>query len=104
MLMNYVPLEKDVPTRMHFSDHYFVEREVWDERLQKFKMIRSLIFWVDELDGEPSARTFSVLSEALANILRPYLPNHTYTEYDFTITKVGEGFATRYQVQPIIKS
>jgi len=104
MLMNYVALEKDVPTRMHFTDHYFVEREVWDESLKKFKQVRSLVFWVDELNGEPAAKTFSVLSDALSNLLRPYLPNQTYIDQDFLITKQGKGFGTRYQVQAIPKS
>jgi hypothetical protein len=103
MLMNYVALEKDVPTRMHFTDHYFVEREVWDEKLGKFKMVRSLVFWVDELNGEPAAKSFSILSDALSRILSGYIPNHSYVEFDFLITKQGEGFATRYQVQTIPK-
>jgi hypothetical protein len=101
MLMNYVALEKDVPTRMHFTDHYLVEREIWDDKLGKFKTVKSLVFWVDELNGEPTARTFSVLSEALATILRPSLPDHAYVNNDFIITKRGEGFGTRYEVQSI---
>jgi len=101
MLMNYVALGKEVPTSMHFTDHYFVEREIWDEKLGKYKSVRSLVFWVDELNGEPAARTFSVLSETLATMLRPYLPDHTYIGYTFEITKLGEGFGTRYRVQPI---
>lgn len=104
MLMNYVALEKDVPTRMHFTDHYFVKREVWDAKLGKFKTVESLVFWVDELNREPSARTFSVLSDALATTLRPYLPNNAYVDHDFIITKQGEEFGTRYQVQVIPKS
>lgn len=104
MLMNYVALEKDVPARMHFTDHYKVEREIWDEKLGRFKPVSSLVFWVDQLNGEPTARTFSVLSENLATILRPYLPNHTYIDNDFVITKQGEGFGTRYQVQVIPKT
>lgn len=99
MLMNYVDLKKDTPTRMHFTDHYMVEREIWDPGLGRFKVVRSLVFWVDELDGEPTAKTFSVLSEKLASMLRPYLPNHTYVEKDFVITKHGEGFATTYTVE-----
>lgn len=103
MLMNYIALEKDVPARLHFTDHYTVEREVWDDKLGKFKPVKSLVFWCDELNGEPTAKTFSVLSEGLATILRPYLPNQTYVNNDFLITKRGEGFGTRYEVQPIPK-
>ena len=103
MLMNYVEIKKDVPTRLHFTDHYMVEREIWDERLGKYKMVRSLVFWVDEQDGEPTARTFSVISETLATILRPYLPDHAYINRDFVITKQGEGFAPRWLVEAIPK-
>jgi len=104
MLMNYVALEKDVPTRMHFTDHYLVEREIWDEKLGRFKTIKSLVFWVDQLNGEPTARTFSIVSETLASILRPSLPDHTYIDKEYVITKQGEGFATRYQVEVIPKT
>lgn len=103
MLMNYVDLEKDVPTRMHFTDHYLVEREVWDKDLNRFKTIKSLVFWVDEVNGEPTAKTFSVISETLATMLRPSLPEHAYINYDYLITKHGEDFATRYEVQKIPK-
>ena len=103
MLMNYVALEKDVPARMHFTDHYLVEREIWDEKLGKYKPIKSLVFWVDELNGEPTARTFSVISETLATMLRPYLPDHEYVHRDFVVTKQGEGFSTRYLVEAIPK-
>jgi hypothetical protein len=99
MLMNYVALEKDVPTRMHFTDHYLVGREIWDDKLGRFKPIKSLVFWVDELNGQPTARTFSVVSEALASMLRPSLPDHSYIEKIYVITKRGEGFATRYELQ-----
>lgn len=103
MLMNYVALDKDVPTRMHFTDHYSVEREIWDAKLGKYKPVKSLVFWVDELNGEVTAKTFSVLSETLATILRPYLPDHSYINFDYLITKRGEGFGTRYEVQAIPK-
>ena len=101
MLMNYVELETDVPTRMHFTDHYFVEREIWDKDLEKFKWVRSLVFWVDTLGGYPAAKTFSVLSKKLAATLEPYLAGHKYLEYDFVVTKKGEGFATTYLVEAI---
>lgn len=104
MLMNYVALEKDVPARMHFTDHYLVEREIWDESLGRYKTIKSLVFWVDQLNGEPTARTFSVISEALASMLRPSLPDHSYIDFDYVITKRGSGFATRYELQKIPKA
>lgn len=101
MLMNYVSLGEGVPTRMHFTDSYYVEREVWDENFGRMKKVRSLVFWVDELGGEPAARTFSVLSKKLADLFDPYLVNNRFTEFDFVVTKKGEGFATEYTVQAI---
>ena len=103
MLMNYVALEKEVPTRMHFTDHYTVEREIWDPALQKYKTVKSLVFWVDQVNGEATAKTFSVISEGLATMLRPYIPDHRYIDTDFLITRHGEGFSTRYEVQAIPK-
>lgn len=103
MLMNYIELPRDVPTRLHFTDHYTVEREIWDAALGKFKTVKSLVFWCDELNGEPTAKTLSVLSESLATMLRPYLPDHAYINNDFVITKRGEGFSTRYEVQAVPK-
>lgn len=103
MLMNYIALEKDVPTRLHFTDAYYVKREIWDARLSGYKWVESLVFFVDELNGEPTAKTFSVLSSALSTILTGYLPDHAYINFDFVITKHGEGFSTRYEVEPIPK-
>lgn len=103
MLMNYIELEKDVPARLHFTDHYTVTREIWDKNLNRFKEITSLVFWCDELNGEPAARTFSVISESLATMLRPSLPNHEYINFDYVITKRGEDFSTRYEVQKVPK-
>jgi len=101
MLMNYIALETDTPTRLHFTDYYYVERLIWDPELKIRKMVRSLVFWVDRLDGEPCARTFSVLSKKLAAQLEGYLAEDKFKEYEFIITKSGEGFLTEYRVKVI---
>jgi len=101
LLMNYVALVPGVPTRMHFTDHYYIERVIADRETGKPKTIKSLVFWLDELNGEDCARTFSILSQKLAAHVEPFLPDKEYTRYDFVITQIGEGFLKDWNFQPI---
>lgn len=101
LLMNYVALQPGVPTRMHFTDDYKVERTILEKETGKDKTVKSLVFWVDELNGEPAGRTFSVLSQKLAAHLEPFLREKRYTGYDFVITQMGDGFFTDWNVQTI---
>ena len=101
LLMNYIALEPGVPTRMHFTDDYYVDREIADRETGKPKRIRSLVFWVDELGGEDTARTFSILSQKLAAHFSPFLPGKEYTKYDFIVTQMGDGFMKDWNVQVI---
>ena len=101
LLMNYVALEPGIPTRMHFTDDYFVDREVADRETGKPKRIHSLVLWVDELNGEDSARTFSILSQKLAAHFEPFLKDKGYLPYDFIITEMGSGFYKDWNVQVI---
>lgn len=103
LLMNYVPLIPGVPTRVHFTDHYYIDREIADRETGKPKTIRSLVFWVDGLEGEDCARTLSILSQKLAAHLEPFLPDKRYIGYEFIITKIGDGFLADFNVQPILK-
>jgi len=99
--MNYVRLVAGVPTRMHFTDDYSIDRDIADRESGKPKRIRSLVFQVDELNGEDVSRTFSILSEKLAAHLTPFLPGKRYTHYDFIITEMGESFYKDWNVEPI---
>ena len=101
LLMNYVALAPGVPTRMHFTDDYYVEREIADRETGKPKRIKSLVFWVDELNGEDCTRTFSILSQKLSAHLEPFLKDKEYTRYDFIITQMGDGFLKDWNVQPM---
>lgn len=101
LLMNYIALVPGMPTRMHFTDHYFIKRTIADKETGKPKIIESLVFWVDELGGVDAARTFSVLSQKLAAQLEPFLKDGVYTHYDFIITQIGEGFMKDWNVQVI---
>jgi len=99
VLMNYVELRDNVPKVLHFSDHYWVERMIWDKDLEKEKPVRSLVFAVDWEDGEVAIRTFSVLSRGLALQFEPYLQESRFRDFLFTVTKTGRGFATHYTVE-----
>ncbi len=101
MLMNYVALSPGVPTRMHFTDDYYVDREIADRETGKPKRVNTLVFWVDELNGEAAARTFSVLSQKLAAHFEPFRKNKEYAHYDFIITQMGDGFLKDWNVQLI---
>lgn len=101
MLMNYVELHAGIPARMHFTDDYDVVREILVKETGNPKKIRSLIFQLDELNGEESFQIFSILSEKLRAHFTPYLPEKKYLEYDFLITEMGSGFYKDWNVQVI---
>lgn len=101
VLMNYVELLPGIPTRLHFTDDYLIERDIAVPETGKTKRINSLVFQVDELDGEPASRTLSVLSKKLWAQLEPFLAGKRYLEYDFIITRSGSGFLTDFQLQTI---
>jgi hypothetical protein len=98
MLMNYVALAPGVPRKMHFTDDYLVDRDITDPDSGKTKRLKTLVFQVDEIDGEPASKTFSVVSSKLAAALQPYLKDHAYRGWDFVITKDGSGFTARFKV------
>lgn len=99
VLMNYVILETGLPKQLHFSDHYVMERMIWDKDLGKEKPVKSHVFAVDWEDGEIVMKSFSVLSEGLSIQLAAYCPESRFRDFVFTITKTGSGFLTRYQVE-----
>lgn len=101
LLSNYIALVPGVPTRMHFTDDYKVERVIADKETGKPKRIKSLVFWVDELGGEEVSRTFSILSQKLAAHFEPYRKDKHYLKYDFIITQIGDGFLKDWNVQVI---
>jgi len=101
VLTNYVALVAGVPTRLHFTDDYIIDRTINDKESGRTKRIKSLVFQVDELDGEDVARTFSIMSQKLAGHMTPYLPDRAYRAYDFIITEMGSGFYKDWNVQVV---
>lgn len=99
VLDNYISFIPGFPKRLHFTSHALVTKEIQDPLLGRAKPVTSLVFTVDREDGAPVAKTLSVVSERLATSLEPYLEDGAYRSLDFTITKTGAGFRTRYSVQ-----
>jgi hypothetical protein len=103
VLMNYIQLVAGVPTRMHFTDDYVITRTILEKESGKDKPITGITFWVDELNGEPAARTFSILSQKLAAHFEPFRKGKEYIKYDFIITQMGDGFMKDWNVQTILR-
>lgn len=103
LLMNYIQLAPGMPTRMHFTDDYYIERVIADRETGKTKRVSSRVFWVDELNGEDCARTFSILSQKLSAHFEAFLKDKEYIRYDFIITEIGQGFQKDWNVQPILR-
>ena len=101
MFANYIALEEGIPLRLHFTDDYLVDRDITDPQTQKVKRIKSLVFWVDEVNGQPASKSFSVVSQALAAKLQPYLAGKNYAGWTFVITKNGSGFTASFKVEAI---
>ena len=87
VLGNWVVLHPGERKVLHFVDHTFVERVIVDPVTGKPKTLRALHLRVDQEDGKPVDKTFSVISERLAGQLAPYLPGKRYVEYEFVIEK-----------------
>jgi len=100
-LENWVKLRPGVPKRLHFYDHEFVTKEIIDPLLRRRKRVKTLVFFVDEEDGMPVEKLFSVIQEKLYAALAPYLPGKRYRDFTFIITKLGAGFAAEFQVEAI---
>ena len=101
MLQNYIILETGKPVAVHFYDWMIVVKEPVDPLLKRPLAKRALILLVDEVDGSPEQRVLSILSDKLASQLKPYLDDKSYPTWTFIITKIGEGFATEFQVRPV---
>lgn len=101
VLQNYVILEPGRPSRMHFADHSIQVRTIHDPLTRQDKLVNTLVFTVDELDGRPVVGSYSIVSDKHSRDFLAFLPGQRYRGYDFIITQSGEGFRREYQVQSL---
>ncbi len=98
---NFVALEPGIPQRLHFTDWYKVEREVFDKESGRQKRVKTNVFYVNEIDGQTDSRTFSIMSQKLWAHFIPFLEDNAFRGYDFIITQMGDGFQKDWNVQVI---
>lgn len=104
VLENYVILETGVPARLHFTDHAIQRRTTTDPITRAPTTRQVLVFEVDRLNGREVFAKYSIMAEKHAGQFKPYLDDKSYRDYDFVITKTGEGFRTSWSLQVIPKA
>lgn len=104
MDLNYVVLEPGVPKALHFTDHAVSTAVLLDPLLGIEKPVRRLTFVVDEEDGRPVAKTYSITSSDHQAYFQDLLAEKRYGGYTFFITKRGDGFRTKYSVIQLPRS
>ena len=92
VIENWIKLKVGVPKRMHFVNHAVESRRILDPVMNMTKDISSLVFAVDREDGAPVSKSFSVVSEKLAEELGVYLEGKRYVGSEFTFIKDAAGF------------
>ena len=91
-LENWVKLPIGKVVCMHFREYRVVDREITDPLFGVLRTVKSLVFLVDKVDGAPVDKTFSVVSEKLADEFEPYLEDGSYKNYTWCLVKDAVGF------------
>lgn len=78
---------------MRFKEYRVTSRQITDPYFNTPRTVESLLFLVSYVNGEPVDKTFSVLSEKLAQEFEPYLDDGTYKLYNWCIIKDSAGLA-----------
>lgn len=92
VLDNWVKLPVGKTVCMHFREYTIVSRPITDPYFKTPRTVSSLVFLVDRVDGEAVDKTFSVVSEKLADEFEPYLEDGSFRAYEWCLVKDGEGF------------
>lgn len=85
-------LEVGREVRLHFREYSVESRQITDPVFKVPRTVRSLLFLVDRVDGAPVDKTFSVVSEKLADEFWPYLEDGSFRLYEWVLVKDGPGF------------
>ena len=104
VMQNYLELAAEKPTRLHFTEHAWVDRAIIDPETRFAKKVRTLVLMCDRCNNGPVSAPFSILAKDLQDKLAPYLDGNRYRGVDFIITRHGSGFQTRFEVQTLIRA
>ncbi len=91
-LENWVKLEVGKVVCMHFKEYRVTPRQITDPYFGTPRTVTSLLFLVDQVDGVPVDKTFSVTSEKLADEFKPYLEDGSFRNYVWCLVKDAAGF------------
>ena len=92
VLANWVKLEVGKEVKLHFREYVVRSREIEDPDFKVMRKVETLLFLVDRMDGEEVDKTFSVLSEKLAQEFEPYLEDGSFRNYEWVLVKDGPGY------------
>ena len=91
-LENWVKLPVGKVVCMHFREYRVTDRQIEDPLFKVQRTVKSLVCLVDRVDGAPVDKTFSVVSEKLAQEFDPYLEDGSYKDYEWCLVKDAVGF------------
>ena len=91
-LENWVKLPVGKVVCMRFREYRVTDRQITDPLFNVPRTVKSLVFLVDQVDGKPVDKTYSVVSEKLAQEFEPYLEDGSYKNYVWCLVKDGVGF------------
>ena len=91
-LENWVKLPIGKVVCMHFREYRVTSRQITDPLFEVPRTVKSLVFLVDKVDGEPVDKTFSVVSEKLTQEFEPYLEDGSFRNYTWCLVKDAAGF------------
>ena len=91
-LENWVKLPIGKVVCMHFREYRVTSRQITDPMFNVPRTVQSLVFLVDRVDGKPVDKTFSVVSEKLAQEFEPYLEDGSFRDYEWCLVKDAAGF------------
>lgn len=77
---------------LHFREYRLASRVITDPYFKTARSVESLVFLVDRRDGIPVDKTFSVVSDRLAQEFEPYLADGSFRDYVWRIVKDAGGF------------
>ncbi len=90
---NWVKLEPGKTVCMRFKEYRVTSRAIIDPYFGTPRTVESLLFLVSHVNGKAVDKTFSVLSEKLAQEFEPYLEDGTFKVYEWCLVKDAAGFA-----------
>ena len=91
-LENWVKLPPGKVVCMRFREYRVTSRQIEDPLFKVQRTVKSLVFLVDRVDGEPVDKTYSVVSEKLASEFEPYLEDGSFRDYIWCLVKDAAGF------------